>query len=200
LVLPERAIYGPEQLRIMPPPQPGKNAVVGSFMPTFWNMRLFNQIGTLGLLCDTHHPALAKFPTEKHSDWQWADLLGRFSGADSFGGAGAPKSYSSAFFACAGDVTGRSKAIVLDDTPPDFRPIVQVIDNYERNSKLGSIFETRFGAGKLLVCAMDLDTDLAKRPAAQQLRTSLLDYVASDKFAPRHELSLEVLKNILITE
>jgi hypothetical protein len=41
---------------------------------------------------------------------------------------------------------------------------VQVIDNQERNSKLGTIFN-RIGPGKLLVCAMDLETD-AERPAA----------------------------------
>ena len=199
LIVPPNAFFGPDNLRVMPPAQPGMNAVIGSFMPTFWNMRLFNQIGTLGLLCDPKHPALAEFPTEKHSDWQWADLLGRFSAAYSFEVAGAPKSYADALANYAGDVINRSKAIVLDETPPDFRPIVQVIDNYERNSKLGSIFETRVGAGKLFVCALDLDTDLAKRPAARQLRKSLLDYVASAKFAPRHERSLELLKNILTT-
>jgi hypothetical protein len=197
LIVPPRAFYGPDSLRVMPPAQPGRNAVMGSFMPTFWNMRLFNQIGTLGLLCDPKHPALAEFPTEKHSDWQWADLLGRFSAAYSMEVAGAPQSYADALFNCAGDVINRSKAIVLDETPPDFRPIVQVIDNYERNSKLGSIFETRVGAGKLLVCALDLDTDLAKRPAAQQLRRSLLDYASGTAFKPVHELSESLLVRLL---
>lgn len=50
-------------------------------MPAFWNMRLFNQVGTLGILCDPAHPAFDGFPTEAHSDWQWADpartVLGR---------------------------------------------------------------------------------------------------------------------------
>jgi len=79
----------------------------------------------------------------------------------------APESYGESLRRAAGDVTTRSKAIILNETPADFRPIVQVIDNQERNVKLGAIFETRVGAGKLLVCALDLDTDLAKRPAAQ---------------------------------
>ena len=56
---------------------------------------------------------------------------------------------------------------------------MQVTDNYERNSKLGAIFETRVGPGKSLDCGLDLDTDLVKRPAARQLRKSLLDYCAS---------------------
>jgi hypothetical protein len=84
-------------------------------MPVFWNARLFNQTGTLGILCDPTHPALAEFPTDDHSDWQWADLLGKFTAAESFGVAGAP------FSAIAGDVFNRSKAILLDDTPVDYR-------------------------------------------------------------------------------
>ena len=28
----------------------------------------------MGVLCDPGHPALAHFPTERHSDWQWWDL------------------------------------------------------------------------------------------------------------------------------
>lgn len=93
-------------------------------------------------------------------------LLGRFSAAESFRTAGAPPSYCDEREKTWGDVRNRSKAIVLNGTPDDYRPIVQVIDNYERNYKLGSIFETRVGPGKLLVCAMDLDTDAANRPAA----------------------------------
>jgi hypothetical protein len=197
VIYPVNAFFGPESVRALPKAQKGRNAIPGSFMPTFWNLQLFNQIGTLGILCDPQHPALARFPTASHSDWQWADLLGNFSAANSFPVAGAPESYGQQLRHAAGDVTNRSKAIILDETPADFRPIVQVIDNQERNVKLGSVFETRVGPGKLLVCALDLDTDLNMRPAAQQLRTSMLEYAASDKFAPTHELSAELLQRLL---
>ena len=33
--------------------------------------------GTLGLLIDAAHPALAGFPTDFHSDYQWRELLFR---------------------------------------------------------------------------------------------------------------------------
>ena len=197
VIYPVNAFFGPESVRALPKVQKGRNAIPGSFMPTFWNLQLFNQIGTLGILCDPQHPALAKFPTESHSDWQWADLLGNFSAANSLPTAGAPESYGQQLRHAAGDVTNRSKAIILDETPADFRPIIQIIDNQERNVKLGSVFETRVGRGKLLVCALDLDTDLNIRPAAQQLRTSMLESAASDKFAPTHELSMELLERLL---
>jgi hypothetical protein len=197
IIIHKRGFYASESARALPVASPGKNAIPGSFMPTFWNLQLFNQIGTLGILCDPQNPALAEFPTDNHSDWQWADLLGNFSTAKSFTAAGAPDSIGESLKQSAGDVVNRSKAFILNETPADFRPILQVIDNQERNAKLGSVFETRVGPGKLLVCGLDLDTDLAKRPAAQQLRKSLLDYAASDKFAPQSELASELLEKIL---
>lgn len=66
--------------------------------------------GTLGLLCDPNHPLFAEFPTESHSNWQWWYLV------------------------------MNSRAIILDATPTDYRPIVQVIDNFDRNHKLGTVF------------------------------------------------------------
>ena len=188
----------PDSLWIFPEVQQGRNAIPGSFMPLFWSIRLFNQTGTLGILCDPEHPAFAGFPTEAHSNWQWADLLGHFSAANSFRVAGALEDLAANLEKGSGDVSGRSKAIILDDAPADFRPILQVIDNYDRNSKLGTIFEARVGNGKLLVCAMDLETDAENRPAARQLKQSLLNYAGSDKFAPTHFLSVNLLERLLL--
>ena len=177
--------------RFFHPVQKGQNALPGSFTPAFWNMRLFNQIGTLGILCDPGHPALSGFPTQSHSDWQWADILGRFTATGSYQTAGdmTPHAW--------GDVFNRSKAIILDEAPAGYLPIVQVIDNYERNDKLGLIFETRVGRGRLLVCAADLDRGSAGRPAARQLKASLLRYAASGQFNPAWELPLTLLEKIL---
>jgi hypothetical protein len=166
-------------------------------MPVFWDIRLFNQIGTLGILCNPDHPAFRYFPTEFHSNWQWADLLGHFTAANSFRVAGAPEQMALDLEKGAGDVEYRSKAIILDETPADFRPILQVIDNYDRNAKLGSIFEARVGKGKLLVCALDLETDMSQRPAARQLRYSLMEYAAGKEFNPVPELPVELLDRIL---
>ena len=50
----------------------------GKFMPVFWSPVHFpKQAGTMGLLCDPRHPALAHFPTDMHSDWQWWNLVKR---------------------------------------------------------------------------------------------------------------------------
>lgn len=187
----EPAFLPVDSLRLFSPVTKGKSAIPGSYMPAFWNMRLFNQPGTLGILCDPHHPALQSFPTEQQSDWQWADLLGQYTAQASYAIAGdnEPHEWN--------DKVNRSKSIILNETPVDYKPIVQVIDNYERNYKLGIIFETRVGKGKLLICALDLDTDADTRPAARQLKNSLLQYASGNNFNPSFELPVEWLERVL---
>ena len=191
------ALAAGERVLLFASPKELGNAVPGSFMPVFWDTRLFKQTGTMGILCDPKHPALAGFPTEAHSDWQWADLLGRFSAADSLRVAGAPPSVYQPMNDAAYDVSDRSKAIILDKTPSDYRPIVQVIDNYDRNHKLGAIFEAKVGAGSVLVCALDLETDQDKRPSARQLFRSLMAYVSSDRFQPTQAFTAAELDALL---
>ena len=61
------------------------NSIEGFFASDFWNWEMFRHVcdslkkppapGTLGLLVDARHPALAGFPTSFHSDYQWRDLV-----------------------------------------------------------------------------------------------------------------------------
>ncbi len=121
--------------------------------------------GTLGILCDPKATALAEFPTEFHSNWQWWHLV------------------------------KNSRPIILDDAPAGYLPIVQVIDNFERNHKLGLIAETKVGEGKLLICAIDL-LGQQDMPEARQLLHSLLQYLDSPAFRPQVELDAELLKRL----
>jgi beta-glucosidase len=143
------------------------NTVSGAFATDYWCWPMFNNTpGTMGLLCDPAHPALAKFPTSFHSERQWSNLA------------------------------QASTPVILARTPPNFRPIVQVIDNLERNEKLGLIFEAKAGAGSLLVCAVDLFAQL-DRPEVRQLMVSLQEYARSDAFAPKHALDVATLDSLL---
>lgn len=141
----------------------GFNSPYGTAMtPPFWSPIMFeNQKQVLGLLCDPAHPALRDFPTAGHSDWQWFDLVFQAS------------------------------AIRLQGTLDTYRPIVQAIDRPDRAHKLALVYETKVGPGKLLVCTLDLNRELEKRPAARQLRRSLLAYAASPAFNPGVEIPLE---------
>jgi hypothetical protein len=85
----------------------------------------------------------------------------------------------------------------LDGVPPGFRPVVQVIDNFIRNHKLGNLIEAKVGHGRLMVCTMNLSGDLKDRPAARQMLRSILNYMGSDAFQPKDELAFEQLDTFL---
>ena len=136
------------------------------FSSIFWNTAWTNKQPphTLGILCDPKHPALAAFPTERYSDFQWWDLV------------------------------SNCNAMVLDDFPADYRPIVHLIDDWFTNRKLGILLEGKVSNGKLMVCSADLQKDLNKRPAARQFRQSILEYMASDRFNPSTTLDPEKVR------
>lgn len=62
-----------------------ENSIEGFYCTDFWNYPMFRSIsesmkkpvptGTLGLLIDKKHPALADFPTESYSTAQWYDIV-----------------------------------------------------------------------------------------------------------------------------
>ncbi len=93
------------------------------------------------------------------------------------------------------EMLNNSRTLILDDLP-GFRPIVQVIDNFERNHKLGNLFEAQVGGGKLLVCTMNLPQIAATHPEANQFLKSLYAYAASSSFQPKQTLELSVLNGM----
>lgn len=63
---------------LLSPKTPSVKGLEGKFLPVFWSPVHFpKQAGTMGLLCNPKHPALAEFPTDMHSDWQWWNLVKR---------------------------------------------------------------------------------------------------------------------------
>lgn len=129
-------------------------------VPVFWN-RLMNPAWsrTLGAWIDNKHPALTQFPTDRFNDWQWSELI---KGA---------------------------RTVNLDKLPPALQPIVQPVDDWNRNFKLGLLLEAKVGDGRLMVASPDLETNLDQRIVARQLRKSVLDYMASDSFNPQTTIS-----------
>ena len=71
----------------------------------------------------------------------------------------------------------------------DLKPLVQVIDDWVTNRKLGYVFEAKVGGGKLIACGAELNRDAAARPVARQLLASLLSYMKTEKFAPTTALA-----------
>ena len=93
------------------------------------------------------------------------------------------------------DLALRSRGVAISAMPVG--PIVRVIDNFNRNQALACVFEAKVGRGRLLFSSIDLTGDLARRPAARQLRTSLLRYMRGESFQPDGQLSPDALRSLI---
>lgn len=147
-----------------------KNKIYSAFDPVFWSATWFvgQDTDVSGAYIRNTHPALALFPTDDVLNWQWKDI-------------------------CAG-----SHGFILNDLAKEYYPIVQPVNDFHHGNKLGTIFEfkTKEG-GKLLVCGYNLVDSLDKRPAAKQLRESLISYTESDQFNPTYEIEYSWLEKNL---
>lgn len=151
--------------------------VGGLFQTDYWNYRMFKSIcdrikkpaspGTLGILTNPKHPMFADFPTDSHTNWQWYPVI------------------------------KHSYPLILDRMPKEYRPIVQVIDNVERNHKLGLVFELNVDGGKLLICMADLEA-VRDTPEGKQFYASILSYMNSADFKPSTSVSADSLKNLFV--
>ncbi|MBI4605881.1 MAG: discoidin domain-containing protein [Planctomycetes bacterium] len=164
---------GGRVLLLAPPARVGRDPKLGrvelGFSSIFWNTAWTGRQApqTLGILCDPSHPLFAEFPTDPHTSWQWWYLV------------------------------TRAGAMILDGLPQGLRPIVQVIDDWFTNRKLGLVFEARVGRGRLLVSSIDLEGGLEGNPVARQLRRSLFRYMASEAFQPKVEVTAAQVRALL---
>lgn len=81
------------------------------------------------------------------------------------------------------DILNHARALELDGLK-NVTPLIQSIDSYETNQKLGILFEARVGKGRLMVAAIDPDKEKDQRPATRQLFRSICRYMQSEQFDP----------------
>ena len=142
-------------------------------VPIFWNRQMMPAWGRmLGLWIKrdtgrTKDHMIDGFLTSEHYDWQWAEIV---RGA---------------------------RAINIDRLPEELEPVVWAIDDWNRNYKLGVLFEAGIGNGKLLVSAIDVTRENDTNPVLAQLRRSLLTYMKGDCFQPSVGLTQGDMRSIL---
>ncbi len=136
--------------------------------PVFWNTSWFKMRPphTTGLLVNPKHFAFKDFPTQYHSNTQWAEL------------------------------TNETQVMQFTEFPDGFQPLVQNIDTWFISRKIGSLFEANVSKGKLMMTTMDLQSDPEKRVVARQLLYSLLNYMNSNKFRPEASIETEHIQNL----
>ena len=142
--------------------------VVQYYQPVFWNTSWFKMRPphTTGAYIDNSHPIFKNFVTDDWGDLQWWELL------------------------------NKAQTMQLTDFPKGFHPLVQPIDTWFINRKLGMLLEAQVGKGKIVVCSMDLESDLTNRPVARQLRYSILNYMQSKEFRPQYKVDFPILQDI----
>lgn len=91
-----------------------------------------------------------------------------------------------------------SRALNLTNVPVD--PLVWNIDHMEWGRKLGSLLEVNVESGKLVLCTFDLLGQMDQYPEAKQLYYSILEYMKSDEFIPKHTLSVKELSELVLEE
>ncbi len=156
-----------------------KQSIGGLFTPDYWNYAMFKTIsennnkpvspGSLGMLMDPDYFLFNEFPTEDHTDWQWW---------------------------C---VAKCSRPLILNSLPKDYRPLVQTIDNVERNHKLGILMEFRCGEGRILLSTTDLDS-ISQYVEGRAYKNTLIQYANSYGFNPKTEITIPQLKELLYSE
>ena len=157
-------------------PNEVKESLDGFYCTDFWCYPMFRDIcewmkkpvaiGTMGLLLQKDHPALGEFPTHKYSTPQWYHIV------------------------------SHSQCVILDDvTEKSYRPIVQMVDNFERNHKLGILFEGKAHGGNLMICTSRL-SEIGDKSEVKQFAKSLMNYLTSDAFQPEQNFDMELLKTV----
>lgn len=147
--------------------QYGKD-VVQYYSPAFWNTSWFKMRPphTTGLFVNNYHPVFKDFVTENWGNVQWWELV------------------------------NRAQTMLLTDFPKGFQPIVQPIDTWFVNRKLGMLFEVNVGKGKLMMTSIDLTNNFEERPVAESLYKSIICYMKSDKFRPATNVDLKTIQDI----
>ena len=133
-----------------------KGNIPQCFTSIYWNAPYTDggETHTLGLLCDPQHPVFSQFVTDFHSNWHWYELL------------------------------VNARPMILDAWPRSCRPLVQLIDDWYQNRRLGVLVEATVGKGRLVICSMDIQNNLDSRPVVREFRKSLLAYMNRPDFAP----------------
>ncbi|MCD7962479.1 MAG: beta-glucuronidase [Rikenellaceae bacterium] len=155
---------------------PGKitygKSISQRFTPVFWNTSWFKMRPphTTGIFVNPHHPVFKDFPTDFHSDLQWWEIV------------------------------NNTQVMLLTDFPEGFQPVIQSIDTWFHNRKIGVLIEANVLNGKLMVCTADLQSNPEERIVARQLLESILKYMNSDRFRPEYSVSTERVNDLFTKE
>lgn len=165
-----------KRVLFMPEGLDGTNSVEGTYCTDFWNYPMFRSIsesmkkpvpvGTLGLLIDKNHPALAEFPSESYSTAQWYDIV------------------------------SNSRTVILDGLgiDPIVRTIDNCERNHSLGTVFE--VKTGGGKLLVCSAILNGDSSAKESLPCAQLLKSLSDYAASEDFKPAADIEISLLDRI----
>ena len=165
----QQALAAGKKVLLMP--KDAKNTVGGLFQTDYWNYRMFKDI------CESNGKPVSPGTLGILTDPSHP-IFREFPTEEHTNWQWFP-------------VLKASQPMILDALQ-GYKPIVQVIDNVERNHRLGLVFEFAVGKGKLLVCCSDLESTL-EYPEGRQFYKAVLDYMRSEDFKPSVSIDKESL-------
>ncbi len=148
------------------------NDVKQTYLPVFWNTSWFKMRPphTTGASIDTTHPLFRHFPTDDWGNLNWWELL------------------------------NKAQVMNLSLFPTDYQSPVQPIDTWHVSRKLGMVVEANVLGGKLLMTTMDIDSHLADRVVARQMRKALIEYMSGEEFNPSITIDPQMIYNLFENE
>ncbi len=154
-----------------------KGNLPGCFTTFYWTSfgEKGGQSSANGITMNPDHALFKGFKTDSHANWNWWELL------------------------------TECQPMILDQFeekhpwPINYKPIIQPIDSWKLNRKLGLVVEAKVGKGKLLICSIDIKNDLKNRPVAKQFRQSLINYMASKTFNPDTQIEVSQITSLFDT-
>ena len=143
------------------------NDIVQNYLPVFWNTSWFKMKPphTTGVTIDTSHALFKRFESDDWGNLNWWELV------------------------------NRAQVMNLSEFPKDYQPVVQPIDTWHLNRKIGMIIEGKMYNGKLFMTTIDIDK-LKDRPVAREMRRAILSYMESDDFNPSLNLTPELIRDL----
>ncbi|WP_455498444.1 sugar-binding domain-containing protein [Coprobacter sp.] len=150
------------------PPVGALKGIEGKFVPVFWSPIHFpKQAGSMGILCNSEHPALSDFPTGNHTDWQWWHLL------------------------------KNSKTLIVDSIVPVSPIIEHVDNFANNRRLVSVFEAACNGGKLLFTSMDIFSEKSRRHPEVRQLMYSLLNYMNSDSFNPCLELPKDDLNKLV---
>ncbi len=153
---------------LLSPPVGALKGIEGKFVPVFWSPIHFpKQAGSMGILCDSGHPALSHFPTDNHTDWQWWHLL------------------------------KNSKTLIVDSIAPVSPIVEHVDNFVNNRRLVSVFEAGCNGGKLLFSSMDIFSEKSRKNPEARQLLYSLLNYMNSEDFDPQTNIQTADLRKLV---